>query len=313
MSRPTAASEKPVTDHASRITGPKPVHFKQVAIVGVGLIGGSLGMVLKRRALAGSVVGVGRRIDNLKTAVQLGAIDRYVSDARDGVRDADLVVLATPVDTYERHLKEWGSCLKSGTIVSDVGSVKGALVEQAERLLPAGVRFVGAHPIAGKERTGVAAGSVTLFQGARCILTPTQQTDPQALQAVRALWETAGSIVLTMDPFLHDKVLGAVSHLPHVAAFALINALIEVQRTTPELDLMTYSGGGLRDTTRIAASSPEMWRDIFLWNRENLVKQIEVYEHHLQQLKRLIQAGDGPAIEQELERAKRVREQLNKP
>jgi prephenate dehydrogenase len=287
-----------------------PVHFKQVAIVGVGLIGGSLGMVLKRRALAGSVVGIGRRVENLKTAVELGAIDRYVSDAGDGVRDADLVVLATPVDTYERHLKEWGGHLKPGTIVSDVGSVKGPLVEQAERLLPSSVRFVGAHPIAGKEKTGVAAGSVTLFQGARCILTPTQRTDPQALQAVRALWETAGSIVLTMDPFLHDKVLGAVSHLPHVTAFTLINTLIEVQRTTPELDLMAYSGGGLRDTTRIAASSPEMWRDIFLWNRENLVRQIEVFERHLQQLKRLIQAGDGPAIEQELERAKKVREKL---
>jgi prephenate dehydrogenase len=289
------------------------VHFKQVAIVGVGLIGGSLGMLLKRDGLADSVVGIGRRIENLKTAVELGAIDRYVSDARDGVRDADLVILATPVDTYERHLREWGPSLRPGAIVSDVGSVKGTLVEQAEQLLPNTVRFVGAHPIAGKEKTGVAAGSVTLFKGARCILTPTKRTEPQALQAIRALWEAAGSIVLTMDPMLHDKVLGAVSHLPHVAAFALINALSEVQRTTPELDLLTYSGGGLRDTTRIAASSPEMWRDIFLWNRDNLVAQIEVYERHLQQLKRLIQSGDGPAIERELERAKKVREQLNRP
>ncbi len=306
--QPLGRSSAAISDH------PKPsVHFKQVAIVGVGLIGGSLGMILKRDGLADSVVGVGRRIENLKTAVELGAIDRYVSDARDGVRDADLVVLATPVDTYERHLKEWGACLKAGAIVSDVGSVKGALVEQAENLLPAGIRFVGAHPIAGKEKTGVAAGSVTLFQGARCILTPTKRTDPQALQLIRALWEAAGAVVLTMDPILHDRVLGAVSHLPHVAAFALINALTEVQRTTPELDLLAYSGGGLRDTTRIAASSPEMWRDIFLWNRENLVKQIDIYERHLRQLKRLIQAGDGPAIEQELDRAKKVREQLNRP
>lgn len=289
------------------------VHFKQVAIIGVGLIGGSLGMLLKRDGLADAVVGVGRRIENLKTAVELGAIDRYVSDAREGVRDADLVVLATPVDTYERHLKEWGPVLKPGAIVSDVGSVKGALVELAERILPATVRFVGAHPIAGKEKTGVAAGSVTLFKGARCILTPTKRTDPQALQAIRALWEAAGSLVLTMDPMLHDQVLGAVSHLPHIAAFALINALTEVQQTTKELDLLAYSGGGLRDTTRIAASSPEMWRDIFLWNRDNLVAQIETYERHLQRLKQLIQAGDGPGIERELERAKKVREQLNHP
>src|SRR2546430_14752268 len=146
------------------------VHFKQVAIVGVGLIGGSLGMVLKRQALAGSVVGIGRRIENLKTAVQLGAIDRYVSDAQEGVRCADLVVLATPVDSYERHLKAWGSSLEPGAIVSDVGSVKGPLVEQAERLLPGRARFVGGHPIAGREKTGVAAGSADLFRGARCIL-----------------------------------------------------------------------------------------------------------------------------------------------
>jgi prephenate dehydrogenase len=289
------------------------VHFKQAAIIGVGLIGGSLGMILKRGALADSVVGVGRRVENLKTAVELGAIDRYVLNAKDGVRDADLVILATPVDTYERHVKEWGPCLAPGTVVSDVGSVKGALVERTERLLPDGVRFVGAHPIAGKEKTGVASGSVTLFKGARCILTPTKRTDPQALHAIRAMWEAAGATVLTMEPILHDKVLGAVSHLPHVAAFALINALSEMQQGTPELDLLAYSGGGLRDTTRIAASSPEMWRDIFLWNRDNLVAQLEVYERHLQQLKRLIKAGDGPAIEQELERAKKVREQLNRP
>jgi prephenate dehydrogenase len=287
------------------------VHFKQAAIVGVGLIGGSLGMILKRDGLAGSIVGIGRRVENLKTAVELGAIDRYVSDAKDGVRDADLVILATPVDTYERHLRDWGPLLKPGCIVSDVGSVKGALVELCERLLPAGVRFVGAHPIAGKEKTGVAAGTTALFRGARCILTPTAKTDTQALQAIRAMWEATGSVVLTMDPVLHDKVLGAVSHLPHVAAFALINALTEMQKTTPELDLRAHSGGGLRDTTRIAASSPEMWRDIFVWNRENVVRQIELFEQQLQKLKALIKAGDGPGIERELERAKQVREQLN--
>lgn len=288
------------------------VHFKQVAIVGVGLIGGSLGLVLKQRAMADSIVGIGRRVENLKTAVELGAIDRYVADAKAGVTGADLVVLATPVDTYERHLKDWGHCLTPGTIVTDVGSVKGPLVAQAEGLMPERVRFVGAHPIAGREKTGVAAGSPGLFKGARCILTPTGKTDPEALQTVRELWEAAGSIVLSMDPFLHDRILGAVSHLPHVAAFALINALTEIKdRTTPELDLPAYAGGGLRDTTRIAASSPEMWRDIFLWNKQNLVAMIEAYEQQLRRLKHLIQAGDGPGIEKELERAKQVRERLN--
>jgi prephenate dehydrogenase len=288
------------------------VHFQHVVIIGVGLIGGSLGMVLKRKGLATSVVGVGRRMENLKTAVELGAIDRYVADPSDAVRQADLIILATPVDTYERHLKEWGSSVQSGAIVSDVGSVKGPLVEQAERILPDRVRFVGAHPIAGGEKTGAAAGSVELFRGARCIVTPTGRTDKRALQTVRDLWEEAGSVVYEMDPFLHDRVLGAVSHLPHVAAFSLINALIDIrEQSVPELDLLSYAGGGLRDTTRIAASSPEMWRDIFLWNKENLVTMIDVYETRLRDLKRRIADGDGPGIEKALERAKQAREQLS--
>lgn len=288
------------------------VHFKQVAIIGVGLIGGSLGMILRRKALADHVVGIGRRVENLKTAVEIGAIDRYVADPKEGVHGSDLVILATPVDTYDRHLKEWAHCLEPGAIVSDVGSVKGTLVEQSEAAMPAGVHFVGAHPIAGKEKTGVAAGSDQLFQGARCILTPTKKTDAHALERMRQLWQETGSIVLTMDPHLHDQILGAVSHLPHAAAFALMNALADLRdRRLPALDLAGHSGGGLRDTTRIAASSPEMWRDIFLWNRDNVVSFIEGYERALEELKQLIKAGDAAGIERSLERAKGEREKLN--
>lgn len=289
-----------------------PVHFKRVAIVGVGLIGGSLGLAIKRRGLAESVVGIGRRIENLRTAVRLGAIDRYALEAKEGVREADLVVLASHVDAYEQHLKTWGGCLDAGAIVTDAGSVKGRLVEQAEGLLPTGVYFVGGHPIAGSEKTGVAAGSPDLFRGARCVLTPTSRTDPQALQVVRKLWEATGATVICMDPYLHDRVLGAVSHLPHIVAYALINALLDVPgHGIKDLDLLTYSGGGLRDTTRIAASSPEMWRDVCLWNRDNLVSLIEVYERSLGRLKQLIHAGDGPGLEKELECASRARARLN--
>jgi prephenate dehydrogenase len=286
------------------------LHFNQAVIIGVGLIGGSLGMILRRKQLASSVVGVGRRIENLKTAVSVGAIDRYVVDPREAVKDADLVILATPVDTYERHLKEWASCLRPGAIVTDVGSVKGDLVVRSERQIPAGVHFVGAHPIAGKEKTGAAAGSEDLFSGRRCILTPTQQTDPQALEQVQALWQEAGAVVLTMDPQLHDKILGAVSHLPHVAAFALMSALVDIRREVPALDLAGHSGGGLRDTTRIAASSPEMWRDIFIWNQENVVSCIRAYERSLGELRRLIQTRDAAGIEKMLERAKEEREKF---
>ncbi|MET0516274.1 MAG: prephenate dehydrogenase/arogenate dehydrogenase family protein [Nitrospiraceae bacterium] len=287
-------------------------YFQRVAIIGVGLIGGSLGMILRRQHLADEVVGIGRRVESLKLAVELGAVDRYVSDPKDGVQSADLVVLATPVDTYEHHLRDWVSHLRPGTIVSDVGSVKGALVERVEELLPKGIRFVGAHPIAGKEKTGVAAASDQLFRGARCVVTPTRSTDVQALAMVKAVWETAGSIVLEMDPHLHDKILGAVSHLPHVVAFALMNALAEVRDYgIPELDIAGHSGGGLRDTTRIAASSPEMWRDIFLWNRDNVVSFIETYERQLAELKRYIRAGDVAGVEKALERARRERQLLD--
>jgi prephenate dehydrogenase len=286
------------------------VHFNRAVIIGVGLIGGSLGMIIRRKGLASSVVGVGRRVENLKTAVTVGAIDRYVVDPKDAVNDADLVILATPVDTYERHLKEWASCLQPGAIVTDVGSVKGELVERAERAMPAGVHFVGGHPIAGKEKTGAAAGSEELFAGRRCILTPTKQTDSQALDRIQSLWQEAGAVVLTMDPHLHDKILGAVSHLPHVAAFALMNALIDIRAQVPELDLAGHSGGGLRDTTRIAASSPEMWRDIFLWNRENVVDCIGAYERSLGELRELVQNGDAAGIEKILERAKKEREKF---
>lgn len=287
------------------------VPFRQVAIIGVGLIGGSLGMILRRKRLADHVVGVGRRVENLKTAVALGAIDRYVADPKEGVRGSDLVILATPVDTYDRHLRDWAHCLDRGAIVSDVGSVKGTLVEQSEAAMPEQVYFVGAHPIAGKEKTGVAAGSDELFKGARCILTPTKHTNAEALERIRELWGETGAIVLDMDPHLHDQILGAVSHLPHVAAFALMNALAELRdQQLSSLDLAGHSGGGLRDTTRIAASSPEMWRDIFIWNRENVVSYIKRYIRALEELGELIQVGDAAGIEKALERAKGEREKL---
>ena len=288
------------------------IRFKQVAIIGVGLIGGYLGLAMRAQGLADHVVGVGRRVENLDKAVELGAIDRHVLEATEGVRGSDLVILATPVATYEEHVKEWAHCLAPGAIVSDVGSVKGHLVEQSESAMPMGVHFVGAHPIAGKEKTGVAAASAQLFTGARCIITPTSKTDARALEQIRQLWQETGAMVLTMEPHLHDQILGAVSHLPHAAAFAMMNALADLRDShLSALDLARHSGGGLRDATRIAASSPEMWRDIFLWNRDNIVSFIDGYTQALGELKQLIKSGDARGIEQSLERAKGERDKLN--
>ena len=285
------------------------VHFKQVTIVGVGLIGGSLGMILKRQGLADRVVGVGRSLANLDLAVERGAIDAFERDPKAAMPGTELVILATPVESYAGHLKEWGRVLEPGTIVSDVGSVKGSLVGQVEALVPAGVHFVGAHPIAGKETSGVMAASTDLFTGALCIITPTAHTDPQALLTVQHVWEAAGSVVRSIDPFVHDWILGAVSHLPHVAAFALMNALTALEQRGGA-ELLAYAGSGLRDTTRIAESSLEMWRDIFLGNQENLSVMIEALEKELQRFKTLIQAKDGPGLEQEIARAREARQRL---
>ncbi len=285
--------------------------FKQMTIVGVGLIGGSLGMICKQQGLIGTVVGTGRRVENLKKAVELNAIDRYTTDLAEAASGSDLLVLATPVDTFETALKTCAPKLAPGAVVTDVGSVKGLLVTRMEALVPAGVSVVGTHPIAGKEKTGVEAASMELFRGALCILTPTARTDPAALAKIRRLWEATDARVSEMDPDLHDRALGAVSHLPHMVAFALVNAIAAIQETqTPDLDLQTFSGGGYKDTTRIAASSPEMWRDICLWNRDNLVSQIDTYQACLEKLKGLVKAGDGEGLAREFERAKRVRERL---
>ena len=286
--------------------------FQQVAIVGVGLLGGSLGLVLKQQGLAKTVMGIGRSQTNLELAVKLGAIDAWASDAKAVVAESDCVVLATPVETYLNHVKQWGDCLRPGTIVSDVGSVKGALVLDVEAQLPASVHFVGAHPIAGKEKSGVAHAEAKLFNGARCIVTPTPRTQPEALNKVCALWEAAGSIVLSMDPHDHDWVLGAVSHLPHVAAFSLMHTLDSLQQhgTPDSLDLLSFSGGGLRDTTRIAASSPEMWRDICLANRDSLLQMIDRYIGHLQAFRKVLDERDAPRLQQLLEESKVLRERL---
>lgn len=284
------------------------VHFTNVAIIGVGLIGGSLAKVLKANGLAGEVLGAGRSREGIETALKLGVIDRIEQDVVRAVVNADLVVLATPVGSFEGIVKEVCPALKPGAIVTDVGSVKGDLVRAIEKALPAGVHYVPGHPIAGKEKSGVSAATESLFRGATCIITPTPQTNPQALEAVKALWRTAGSTVITMDPDMHDKIFGAVSHLPHVAAYAMVNTVADLN--TGSEDYITFSGAGFRDFTRIAESSPEMWTDICLLNRENIIQMIEKYQFTLNRLKKLLLAKDVARIRQSFTNASEVRKGL---
>jgi prephenate dehydrogenase len=284
------------------------VHFTNVTIIGVGLIGGSLAKILKTTGLAGTITGAGRSRETLELAQRIGVIDRIGQSSASAVEGADLVILASPVGTFETAVREVAPHLKEGTILTDVGSVKGKLVRKIEDLLPARVHYVPGHPIAGKEKFGVSEATETLFRGAKCILTPTQKTDRQALDAVQEMWKTAGAKVIVMDPDVHDKVFAAVSHMPHIAAFAMMSAVAELNTGTE--DYISFSGAGFRDFTRIAASSPEIWRDICLMNRENIVQMIERYQFSLNRLKTDILEGDGERLEDHLTMASNVRRGL---
>ena len=282
--------------------------FNNVTIIGVGLIGGSLARVLKAKNLAARITGAGRSRDTLEQALKLGVIDRMGNGPAQSVGDADLVVLASPVGTFDRIVSDIGPHLKRGAVLTDVGSVKGALIKNIENAISPGSHYVPAHPIAGREKSGVAESTDTLFQGRRCILTPTARTDQKALEAVRTMWTAAGAEVTVMDAELHDKVFAAVSHLPHVAAFAMMCAVAELNTGTE--DYIQFSGAGFRDFTRIAASSPEMWKDICLMNRDNLVQMIDRYLFSLNRFKREISSQDERRLEKHLKESSDARKRL---
>jgi prephenate dehydrogenase len=285
------------------------IFFNNVTIIGVGLIGGSLAKVLKTKNLAGRITGAGRSRKTLEEALKLGVIDAIGNDAKRAVENADLVVLASPVAAFSQIIRDIAPFLKKGAVLTDVGSVKGALIKTVEETLSSSVHFVPAHPIAGREKSGVTASSDTLFRGKRCILTPTARTDRTALDAVRDLWTAAGAEVSLMDADLHDRVFAAVSHLPHIAAFAMMSAVSGLNTGTE--DYLQFSGAGFRDFTRIAASSPEMWRDICLMNKENIIEMLDRYLLSLNKFKQDIAAEDGKRLEEHLVVASNVRRGLH--
>ena len=269
--------------------------INRLTIIGVGLIGGSLARALRSKGAVGEVVGVGRGTANLEKAVELGVIDRFSHDPAVGVAGADLVFLATPVCSLVEMTARIAPYLAPGVVVTDGGSVKEGLVAPCEALMPQGCHFIGGHPIAGTEHSGVEASFATLYEGRRCILTPTERTDPAALATVQRMWEVAGSEVVTMDVIKHDRVLAAVSHLPHMVAYALVNAVAGYDRF--DENILHYSAGGFRDFTRIASSDPVMWRDIALMNREAVVEMMDYFARYFSQLRDLVTAGDGPGLE----------------
>jgi len=270
-----------------------------MALIGVGLMGGSLGLAVKRRRLAGEIVGYAPDPVALKRAVRRGAIDRPAKSAAEAVLEADLVVLATPVGAFEPLVKACAGSFKSGAMLTDVGSVKGALIGRIEALLPSSVIYLSAHPLAGLEQSGIDAASATLFDGCRCLITPGSVgtgARPDALKRLTRFWEGVGARVSTLDPFAHDRYLALVSHLPHLVAYALVTCAMDASREAP--GLLGFSAGGFRDFTRIAASSPEMWRDICLENRVEILNALARYQAALDRYRRLIDAADGASLEQ---------------
>ena len=268
-----------------------PGHFGTVAIVGVGLIGGSLGMALKTRRLARRVVGIGRDAARLETAVALGAVDSGVTRLEDGLAEADVVVLCTTVGHIVGALPGVLAVVNPGAVVTDVGSTKGAIMRAAGG---AG-RFVGGHPMAGSEQTGVEAATPLLFEEATWAITPTETTDPEALRIITALAREVGATTLTLTPEAHDAMLAVTSHLPHVLASALMRQAARTQASHPQTQSLT--AGSFADGTRVAASSPELWRDVCLTNREALLASLRGFRAELDVLEAAVIESDAAAIE----------------
>ena len=281
--------------------------IRRLAIVGVGLLGGSVAKAARARSVASEIVGVGRDAGRLEAASRDGAFDRVTTDFAGGVRDADVVVLAAPVLAILPLLEAVAKASGPETIVTDVGSTKSAIVAAAARIArDHGLRFVGSHPMAGSEQSGYAHARADLFHGATVIVTPAERSEPAAVKTIVALWEALGAgRVVTLDPDAHDRAVAAISHLPHLAAFALVDA---VERFEP--GAFEVAARGFRDTTRIAAADPVMWEEIFLDNREALAAGLDVFRHALDDLARLIARGDGAALRAAIARIKARRETL---
>lgn len=286
------------------------MHWKKVTLIGVGLLGGSLGLALRQRRLADSVTGFVRRAATASECERLGATDTATLYLEEAVTGAELIVLCTPIAQMLPLIERMSRFLGPGAIVTDVGSVKRTLVESLGPIVKkCGAYYVGSHPMAGSEKTGVAAARPDLFVDAVCVVTATPQSNRAALRRVVELWKTVGSRVLRLTPGQHDELVSRSSHLPHVVAAQLANLVLHPRRPKHQAALCA---NGFRDTTRVASGSPEMWRDIALANRKNLLGAIDSFVHGLAGLKRALERGDAEAVSRFFEQAKSSRDRWSK-
>lgn len=282
--------------------------IKRLAIIGVGLIGGSLARALKRAHAVGEVIGCGRNLNNLQQAVELGVIDRYDTHPAQAVTEADMIVVSVPLGTIASVFAAIRDNLSAQAIITDVGSAKATVVADARQhlgnYLP---RFVPGHPIAGTEKSGVAASFAELFEQHRVILTPLPETDPQAITTVSNMWTQTGAEVIAMSVTHHDEVLAATSHLPHILAYSLVDTLAKMAERT---EIFRFAAGGFRDFTRIASSDPQMWHDICLANQQAILQILDSFQTDLAQLVAAIQQQDSQYIATVFSRAKSARDKF---
>jgi cyclohexadieny/prephenate dehydrogenase len=284
-------------------TGPP---FKKIALIGFGLIGGSIARAARLQGLADEIVTTARSAKSRARVKELGIVDDVLETNAEAVKDADLVILCIPVGACGAVAQEIADHLKPGAIVSDVGSVKGAVVRDMAPHLPASAHFVPAHPVAGTENSGPDSGFAELFINRWCILTPPDGTDPNAVERLRAFWAGLGARVEIMTPDHHDLVLAITSHLPHLIAYTIVGTADELEGVT-QSEVLKFSAGGFRDFTRIAASDPIMWRDVFLTNKEAVLEMLGTFNEDLSKLTRAIRRGDGEALFEHFTRTRAIR------
>jgi len=282
------------------------VIYDRVALLGLGLIAGSMALAMREKGLAGRIVGHARSVETRQTALEIGLVDEVFDTAAEAVRGADLVVFCVPVGVMGQLAEQVAPHLEKGATVTDVGSVKGAVIKAIAPHIPEGVHFIPGHPLAGTEHSGPRAGFASLFHNRWCLLTPLEGTDPKALDRLRRLWTEMGANVDEMDAAHHDLVLAVTSHAPHLIAYTMVGVADDLKRVT-EREVINYSAAGFRDFTRIAASDPTMWRDVFLNNKEATLEILGRFTEELFDLQRAIRRGDGQQLFDYFTRTRAIR------